>query len=97
MTQNGLDVYLVFHNDAHSVKLIKFLTSLQSEYIAPCDERVKYISGFAGSNGLCVVTPTQAFMWTDGRYYLQAKNQLETGWEMRKMEAGEPTYFEWIT
>lgn len=35
-------------------------------------------------------------MWTDGRYYLQAGKQLEAGWEMKKMEAGEPPYFEWI-
>ena len=35
-------------------------------------------------------------MWTDGRYYLQAQKQLEQGWEMKKMEAGEPPYFEWI-
>eukprot|EP00347_Sterkiella_histriomuscorum_P001334 403372432 len=85
MKQHNLDAYLVFHNDAHS-----------SEYIADCDERVKFISGFSGSNGLCLVTETQALMWTDGRYYLQAQKQLEQGWEMKKMEAGEPPYFEWI-
>ena len=27
-------------------------------------------------------------MWTDGRYYLQAGRQLESGWEMMKWEAG---------
>jgi Xaa-Pro aminopeptidase len=35
-------------------------------------------------------------MWTDGRYYLQAGKQLLEGWEMMKMEAGIPPYFEWI-
>ena len=35
-------------------------------------------------------------MWTDGRYYLQAQKQLHEGWDMMKMEAGIPPYFEWI-
>lgn len=86
MTEKSLDAYLVFHNDAHS-----------SEYIASCDERVAFISGFTGSNGLCVITQNEALMWTDGRYYLQAGKQLEKGWAMRKMELGEPPYFEWVT
>ena len=60
----GLDGYILFHGDAH-----------MSEYLAPCDERISYISGFTGSNGLCVVTQKDegdehALMWTDGRYYL---------------------------
>lgn len=45
----------------------------QSEYLAPGDERIAFISGFTGSNGLCLVTDEQALMWTDGRYYLQAE------------------------
>lgn len=65
--------------------------------MAECDERIKFISGFSGSNGICVVSHDQAFMWTDGRYYLQAGKQLESGWNMMKMEVGITTYFEWIS
>jgi Xaa-Pro aminopeptidase len=86
LSQHGLAAYVVFHNDAH-----------QSEYLAECDERIKYISGFSGSNGICVISQSHALMWTDGRYYLQAEKQLEQGWEMQKMEAGVTTYFEWIS
>lgn len=43
-----------------------------SEYIAECDERIAFISGFKGSNGVCVITKDDARMWTDGRYYLAA-------------------------
>jgi len=43
-----------------------------SEYLAACDERIEFISGFSGSNGICVVTQSEAKMWTDGRYYLAA-------------------------
>jgi Xaa-Pro aminopeptidase len=82
MKSGALDAYLLFHSDYH-----------QSEYLAPCDERIAYISGFKGSNGLCLVTKDKenddqgkALMWTDGRYYLAAGKQLEEGWEMMKIE-----------
>lgn len=70
----------MFHGDAHN-----------SEYIAPCDERIAFISGFTGSNGVCVITQDDARMWTDGRYYLAAEKQLEAGWKMEKMELESKT------
>jgi Xaa-Pro aminopeptidase len=45
MKQRDLDAYVCFHMDAHN-----------SEYIAECDERIEFISGFSGSNGICVIT-----------------------------------------
>jgi Xaa-Pro aminopeptidase len=45
MKERGLAAYVCFHMDAHN-----------SEYIAECDERIEFISGFSGSNGICVVT-----------------------------------------
>ena len=59
MKEKAVDAYVVFHMDPHN-----------SEYIAAHDERVKFISGFSGSNGLCVITQDKALMWTDGRYFL---------------------------
>ena len=44
----------------------------QSEYLCPCDERVAFISGFTGSNAIAVISQTEALVWTDGRYFLQA-------------------------
>ena len=85
MQQHELACYVCFHMDAHN-----------SEYIAECDERIEFISGFSGSNGIVVVTADQALMWTDGRYYLQAGKQLQEGWVMMKMEADQPTWFGWI-
>ena len=61
MKKNNLAAFVCFHEDQHD-----------SEYTAPCDERIGFISGFTGSNGICVVTMDDARMWTDGRYYLQA-------------------------
>jgi Xaa-Pro aminopeptidase len=86
MQEKGLTVFVCFHMDQHN-----------SEYIAECDERIAFASGFTGSNGCCVVTLDDARMWTDGRYYLQAQKQLEAGWTMMKMERGEKMWFEWVT
>jgi Xaa-Pro aminopeptidase len=85
MTQHKVDCYVVPHGDSHN-----------SEYLAPCDERIKFISGFSGSNGICVITQSQALMWTDARYYLQAGKQLHEGWTMMKMEADVISWFKWV-
>lgn len=49
------------------------LTKLQSEYPPECDARRAYISGFDGSAGTAVVCTDAALLWTDGRYFLQAR------------------------
>lgn len=85
MEREGVQAYVCFHMDAHN-----------SEYIAPCDERIAYISGFNGSNGVAVVTKDDARCWTDGRYYLQISKQLECTWTMMKMERNEKNWFEWL-
>jgi Xaa-Pro aminopeptidase len=48
-----------------------------SEYPAHCDERRAFISGFNGSAGCAVVTLDKASLFTDGRYFLQAGQQID--------------------
>ena len=50
----------------------------QSEYVSSSDERVKYISGFTGSAGTVLVAKNKAALFTDGRYTIQAKRQINT-------------------
>jgi Xaa-Pro aminopeptidase len=76
-TPKGIAAYIIPSSDAH-----------QSEYVAACDERRAYVSGFTGSAGTAVVTPTRALLWTDGRYFLQASQQLSEEWTL--MKAGLP-------
>ncbi|EER03146.1 Xaa-Pro aminopeptidase, putative [Perkinsus marinus ATCC 50983] len=86
MEEKQFGAYIVRHDDAH-----------QSEYIAACDERVAYLSGFDGSAGTCVVTPTHALLWTDGRYFLQAQNQFGKEWYLMKdREPNTPTVKDWL-
>lgn len=47
-----------------------------SEYISDHFKLREYLSGFTGSAGTLVVTESDAGLWTDGRYYLQAEKEL---------------------
>lgn len=61
------------------------------------EARLEWISGFSGSNGMAVVTQREARLWTDGRYFLQAGDQLDCNWFLMKMgEPGVPELPEWI-
>ncbi|KAK2749845.1 hypothetical protein FQN57_005259 [Myotisia sp. PD_48] len=85
MTQHKVDVYIVPSEDSH-----------QSEYLAPCDARRAYISGFTGSAGCAIITMVKAALSTDGRYFSQAAKQLDSNWLLLKrgME-NVPTWEEW--
>ncbi|XP_073270444.1 aminopeptidase P2 [Primulina huaijiensis] len=82
----NIDAYIIPSQDAH-----------QSEFIAECYARRSYISGFTGSAGTAIVTKDKAALWTDGRYFLQAEQQLTSGWIlMRAGNLGVPTTSEWL-
>jgi Xaa-Pro aminopeptidase len=70
--------------------------SHSSEYIAPCDARREFISGFSGSAGCAVVTHEKAALATDGRYFNQAAKQLDSNWLLLKQGLQDvPTWQEW--
>lgn len=67
-----------------------------SEYVAPAYERRAFLSRFTGSAGTALVTKDEALLWTDGRYFLQAEQQLGPDWAlMRANTPGVPTLEEW--
>ncbi|KUJ19796.1 putative Xaa-pro aminopeptidase P [Mollisia scopiformis] len=85
MKQHKVDVYIVPSEDSHS-----------SEYIAPCDARREYITGFTGSAGCAVITHEKAALATDGRYFNQATKQLDANWLLLKQGLQDvPTWQEW--
>ncbi|KAK8653787.1 hypothetical protein V6N13_127771 [Hibiscus sabdariffa] len=68
----------------------------QSEYVSARDKRRQFVSGFTGSAGLALITKNEARLWTDGRYFLQAMQQLSDQWKL--MRIGEdPTVDAWIS
>ncbi len=50
----------------------------QGEYVAGCEERLAYISGFTGSAGLAIILEGKAAIFVDGRYTLQIHQQVDT-------------------
>ncbi|CAL8582119.1 hypothetical protein XPA_007793 [Xanthoria parietina] len=85
MKENKVDIYVVPSEDSH-----------QSEYIAPCDARREFISGFSGSAGTAVITSEKAALATDGRYFNQASKQLDSNWHLLKQGLEDvPTWQDW--
>lgn len=79
MTEKGIDAYVVPTADFH-----------QSEYVGEHFKARKFITGFSGSYGTAVILKDDAGLWTDGRYFFQATNELEgTGVRLMKMFVGD--------
>ena len=87
MKKNQLSAFIVPSTDPHS-----------GEYIPAHWESRKYISGFTGSAGTAVITLTDAGLWTDSRYFLQAANELEgSGIRLFKDKLPEtPSITDWL-
>lgn len=80
----NISAYIIPGTDAHL-----------SEYIAPRDSRVAFMTGFTGSAGTAVVTQTKAAMWTDSRYWVQAERQMDCNWELEK-DVSISSIAEWL-
>ena len=78
MKENNIDVYIVPSADNH-----------QSEYTGDYFRTRAFITGFTGSAGTAIITQTEAGLWTDGRYFIQAEAQLK-GSEVTLYKMGNP-------
>ncbi len=87
MEQNGIDYYVVPTADYH-----------QSEYVGEHFKVRQWITGFGGSAGTTIIGMNEAGLWTDGRYFIAAAQQLEgSGVDLFKMgEPGVPTIVEFL-
>lgn len=65
MKEQGIDWYLIPTDDYH-----------QSEYVGEYFKERKWVSGFTGSAGTFVAGQNEAYLFTDGRYYVQAEKEL---------------------
>jgi len=66
MADEGLDGFFVPRADAH-----------QGEYVADCDARLAWLTGFTGSAGFCLALKDAAGVFIDGRYRTQVKEQVD--------------------
>lgn len=87
MREKKIDYYIISSGDAH-----------QSEYVCDHYRGRAYMSGFTGSAGTLLIGLDKGILWTDGRYFIQAEDQLKgSGIELFKMRIpGWPTLEEWL-
>lgn len=87
MNREGIDYYVIPTDDFHG-----------SEYVGEYFQARAYLSGFTGSAGTLLIGRDFAGLWTDGRYFLQAGQQLcGSGIALMKMgETGVPTLTEYL-
>ena len=87
MSENNIDAFIIYSADPH-----------MSEYLPAEWQERTWLSGFSGSAGFVVITKNKGGLWTDGRYFVQAPQELEgSGIDLFKegME-GTPHYIDWI-
>ena len=66
LAARNLDGFIVPRADEH-----------QGEYVAERSERLKWLTGFSGSAGVAMVLASRAVLFVDGRYTLQARQQVD--------------------
>jgi Xaa-Pro aminopeptidase len=67
LAKRGLSGFLVPRTDHH-----------QNEYVPASEQRLAWLTGFDGSAGTALVLPDRAILFTDGRYMLQVREQIDT-------------------
>ena len=80
MKELGIDAYLVPTADFH-----------ESEYVGEFFKCRHFLTGFNGTAGTAVIPMDKAGLWTDGRYFVQAEEQL-SGSEIKLYRMGEPEF-----
>ncbi|MEM6413116.1 MAG: aminopeptidase P family protein [Pseudomonadota bacterium] len=64
--QQGLDGFVVPHDDEYL-----------NEYLPACAERLMWVTGFSGSAGTAIIMVDRAVIFTDGRYTLQVRQEVD--------------------
>lgn len=98
LADNGLDGFIVPRADR-----------FQGEYVAPCDDRLAWLTGFTGSAGFACILPQVAGVFVDGRYRVQVRTQVANvfspvnwpeqtlaGWLSEQNAAGHIGFDPWL-
>ena len=86
LIKNNIDGFVFFISDDHG-----------SEYITNTYKSVSFLSGFTGSAGTLLITKDESFSWTDGRYFLQASEQLKLSNTTLKKIGEDESIIEYIS
>lgn len=78
MQKNNISAYIITISDYHN-----------TEYVCDHFKSLQFLSGFTGSAGTLVILQKSAYLWTDGRYHIQAEKQVQNS-AIVVMKEGEP-------
>lgn len=67
LARRGLDGFIIPRQD-----------EFQGEYVAPYAERLRWLTGFAGSWGMAILMADRGVIFVDGRYTIQVRQQVDT-------------------
>ncbi len=79
-----IDAFLVPHNDIYF-----------NEITAPFHNRLEWITGFTGSAGFAIIFKRSAIIFTDGRYNIQIRNEVNQSF-FKIMDIAENAPFSWL-
>lgn len=86
LKDKNIQFYIVPTDDDH-----------QSETVGDYYQARAYLSGFTGSAGTLLVMQDEAYLWTDGRYFIQVAKELYEGITLMKSgQKGVPTLLEFL-
>lgn len=88
MKEKNIDFYIIPTKDPHG-----------SEYLPDYFKELEFVTGFTGSQGTAVITMDEAYLWTDGRYFIQAAREIKNfGFELKKQGLdGVLNYDDWVS
>lgn len=75
--------------------IVPITNAFQGEYIPAADQRLTWLTGFTGSNGLAIVLAEKAAFFTDGRYTIQVEAEVDGALYERYNMAEEKPH-EWL-
>lgn len=76
--EGEIDYFIIPSEDGHL-----------SEYVAPSDKRLQWISAFTGSAGCAIVSKRSAYLFVDSRYWIQAEREHDRNWTILKTGTAE--------
>ncbi len=69
---------LLFRKQRLTGLIIPRQDEFQGEYVAAYAERLRWLTGFAGSWGMAILTLNKGAIFVDGRYTIQVRQQVDT-------------------
>ena len=71
-----VDFYVISTNDENLL-----------EYTPNQNKRLQWLTNFTGSNGIALISKKKNFFFTDGRYILQAKKEIDSKFEIIDLQS----------